>query len=352
MRILHVVQEMRMGGAERIVLSLSSGALRAGHDVAVAAAPGPLTEELRMPTFPLPLLERKMWRVPEGVRDLHRALRRWEPDVVHCHNPGMAILTSLVTRRGSSVPAAVSIHGSPARDYPRVARLLRVSRLVSVACGPGVAQALREQNFVVDHVISNAVSPPPAPADRSTLFGEWGIPEKRPLVVSVGRLVPSKGHDLVVRAVAGVPDAALAIVGEGPERDRLEREIARLQLTDRVVLAGERRDARAIVAAADVAVLGSAEQEGLPLVVLEAQAAGTPVVVGDILGVRDVVEDGVSGCIVRSEEEAIANGIRGILEDPDLARILAAGGLAAAAEYSEEDMVDRFLALYESLVKK
>lgn len=351
MRILHVVQEMRMGGAERIVLSLSSGALGAGHDVAVAAAPGPLTDEVSV-TFPLPLLERKMWRVPGGVRDLRRALRRWEPDVVHCHNPGMAILTSLVTRRGSSVPAVVSVHGSPARDYPRVAPLLRLSRLVSVACGPGVAQALREQNFIVDHVISNAVSPPPAPADRPTLFGEWGITEKRPLVVSVGRLVPSKGHDLVVRAVAGVPDTALAIVGEGPERDHLEREISRLQLSDRVILAGERRDARAIVAAADVAVLGSAEQEGLPLVVLEAQAAGTPVVVGDILGVRDVVEDGVSGCIVRSEEEAIANGIRGILEDPDLARTLAAGGLAAAGDYSEQDMVDRFLVLYESLVKK
>lgn len=128
-------------------------------------------------------------------------------------------------------------------------------------------------------------------------------------------------------------------------------EASRLQVAERVVLAGERRDARAIMAVADAVVLGS-EQEGLPLVVLEAQAAGTPVVVGDTPGIRDVVQDRMSGLAVPLEEGAMAEGIHRVLQDAELAGSLAAGGIAAAVGYSEQDMIDRFLALYGTLVTR
>lgn len=356
MRVLHVIQEMRLGGAERIVLSLTAGARERGHEVAIAAAPGPLADEARAPLFDLPILGRRPWRVPSGVWALSRALRAFRPDIVHCHNPGMAVLAAVTTRRGKRVPGLVSVHGSTARDYPRVARLLRMSRLTSVACGPGVAEALRAEDFEVDETIRNAVPPAPPPADRAALMQEWGFPADRPLVVAVGRLAPSKGHDFVIRAVAHLEDVALVIVGEGPERERLEMEASRLQIADRVRLAGERSDARAVMAAADVVALGSsersAEHEGLPLVVLEAQAAGTPVVVGDILGIREVVEDGKSGLIVPAEEGAMAEAIRRILRDTELSRSIAAGALAAAGRYTEEDMVERFLSLYERSVAR
>ena len=86
MRLLHVVQELRPGGAERVVIALSRGAEAAGHVVAVAAAPGALDDELAAPRYELPLLNRRAWRLPAAGARLNGAVRRFDPDLLHVHN--------------------------------------------------------------------------------------------------------------------------------------------------------------------------------------------------------------------------------------------------------------------------
>ena len=100
MRILHVIQELRTGGAEQIVVSVARGAREAGHELAVAAVPGPLAEQLGLEPFPLPMLRRRPWLVPGAALRLLGVLRAWRPDVVHCHNPGMAVVTAQVFDAG------------------------------------------------------------------------------------------------------------------------------------------------------------------------------------------------------------------------------------------------------------
>src|SRR5262249_10241403 len=176
----------------------------------------------------------------------------WRPDVVHAHNPGMAAVTALATRR----PAIVSVHGVPEEDWAATTRVLRLSRLGVVACGPGVEAAPEGR---VRAAIPDGHPPPPPPAPPPAQ-PEW----PRPLLLSVGRLVEQKNHALAIRALAHVPDATLVIAGEGPLRGELEREAREAGVADRVVLAGLRPDARALMGAADAIVLPPRRQR-LPL---------------------------------------------------------------------------------------
>lgn len=348
-----MIQELRTGGAERAVLGLAAGARAAGHEVFTAAAPGgALAAEAGREPFPLPLLGRSPRRVPAGAAALRTAIRACRPDLVHVHNPGMALLAGAATLRGRRPVALASLHGVPEADYPAAVRLLRLAGLPVVACGPGVAAALRDRGLEPRATISNAVGPAPPPADREALERTWGFPPCAPLAVAVGRLVPQKNHALAVEALALLPDVRLAILGEGELRGELERLVEERGLAGRIVLPGVRADARAIVAAADVLVLPS-RWEGLPLVVLEALAAGTPVVATAVRGVRELLADGSTGLLVDPDDPAaLAAAVRRVLAEPGLAALLAGEGRRLAARHGEVEMVHAYLDLYEALVRR
>ena len=165
------------------------------------------------------------------------------------------------------------------------------------------------------------------PLDRVAARREWGI--AGPLVASVGALIPRKGHDLVIEAMAELPQAALLIAGEGPERPRLEALIARLGLGERVRLLGgvPHEAVPRLLAAADVMALASAS-EGLANAWVEALACGTPVVIGDVGGAREVVTGPAAGRIVQRSPAAIAAGIAELVAAPpavEAVRAMAAG---------------------------
>jgi glycosyltransferase involved in cell wall biosynthesis len=351
-RLLFVIQELRTGGAEQVVVTLARGARRAGHEVAVASTPGPLADELGVPAFALPLLRRRPWLVPPAALRLRRALATWPAELVHCHNPGMAAVTSLATLRGRRPPALVSVHGVPDEDYNAAGRVLRLAGLPTVACGPGVEIALAEQDYPVLATIPNGIPPAPPPANRAALEAEWSLSPGRRLVVAAGRLVEAKNYALAIRALHEVPDATLAVLGEGPLRAALEREAGQAGVADRVVFAGLRPDARQIIGAADAVVIPS-RVEGLPLVALEALAAGTPIVATDVRGLRELLTDGETALLVPpGSARSLAAALRRVLDDDALATQLGEAGLRLAAEHTEERMVDGFLALYDGLLRE
>jgi glycosyltransferase involved in cell wall biosynthesis len=348
-RILQVVQELAPGGAERLVVALAAGAREAGHEMAVAAAPGPLAAELGLRVHSLPLVERRPWRLPLAARAVRRAVAAEAPDLVHAHNPGMAAAVSLATLRGRRPPALATMHGVPEEDYPAAARLLRLAGLPAVACGPGVAAGLAQRGYSVLTTVVNGVSPAPEALGREELERRYGLPRGGKVVVAAGRLVPQKNHVLAVRALAGVPGATLLVLGEGELRAEIERAAERAGVGARVVLVGVRPDARAVLAAADALVLPSV-WEGLPLVALEALAAGVPIVATAVRGVRELLTDGRDALLAPpGDAGAFAAALRAVLEDGALARRLAAAGAELAARHSEEAMVAGYLDLYATL---
>lgn len=153
------------------------------------------------------------------------------------------------------------------------------------------------------------------PRDRTEAKAVLGV--SGPLVLSVGALIPIKGHDIVIDAVATLPGVTLWIAGEGGDRKRLEAQVERLGLGDRVKLLGSVPPDRvaAALAAADAMALAS-EREGLANAWLEALASGTPVVIPDVGGARQVVTSPVAGRIVARTPAAFASALGALIAAP------------------------------------
>ena len=154
-----------------------------------------------------------------------------------------------------------------------------------------------------------------APRDRAAAKAELGI--AGPLILSVGALIAIKGHEIVLRALADLPEATLCIAGDGPDRQRLTALIATLGLEGRVRLLGNiPHDALArYLAAADAMALAS-EREGLANAWLEALASGTPIVIPDVGGARQVVRDPVAGRLAERTPAAFAAALAEIFVAP------------------------------------
>ena len=153
------------------------------------------------------------------------------------------------------------------------------------------------------------------PIDRAAARARLGI--EGPLIVSAGALIPIKGHRLAIEALAGLPGVTLILAGDGPERKALEQQARRLGLSERVRFLGARPHAElpGLLAAADALVLAS-EREGLANVWVEALACGTPLVISDAGGAREVIDRPAAGRIVARSPSAIADAVREILAAP------------------------------------
>jgi glycosyltransferase involved in cell wall biosynthesis len=189
--------------------------------------------------------------------------------------------------------------------------------------------------------------------DTGLFAARTHAPADRPLLVSIGRLKEPKDFRTLLRAFALLRDVPFhaKIVGDGPERALLEIEIDWLGLRGTVELTGERDDVPAILAAADCFVLAS-NSEGLPLSILEAMAAGLPVVASDVGGVHEVVTDDVTGFLVPpGEPEALAAPLAALLKDADLRERLGAAARAdVQARFSVSRVQEEHLALYRRML--
>ncbi|MBB3032534.1 glycosyltransferase [Alteriqipengyuania lutimaris] len=163
------------------------------------------------------------------------------------------------------------------------------------------------------------------------------LPQKEPILASVGALIPRKGQDLVLRALADLPDAKLLLVGHGPDDAMLRGLAEELGIAGRVHFLGsvDHDLLPLILSAADIMVLPS-RSEGLANAWIEALACGTPIVIADVGGARDVVRGAEAGLIVARDPAAIAEGVRTILAHPpqprDTAALVAEFGWASHAE--------------------
>jgi glycosyltransferase involved in cell wall biosynthesis len=344
-RILLATPGTDVGGAERVVITLARELPARGHEVVLWGPAGALEPELAgapIERLVVPGRGRSPAGVAEGTVRLTGAIRRARPAVVHAHNPRVSALAALGARlaRGPRRPPVLAtFHGVRHAEYRAAGVLLRGADAVSCV-SEGLAAGLRAAGVSRVRVVPNSVAVPPA-SDGAEL-GLGGAP----LVVAVGRLVAQKNHARFVDAAAQVaaarPDARFLIVGDGPLRGALEAQVAALGLSERVTLTGIRHDVPALLARADLVVFSS-DWEGLPLVALEALAAGTPVLSTPVEGMHELPVTVVPA-------DALAGGILDLLADPArLAAFGASGREHVAARYSVASMLDAYETLYSEL---
>ena len=301
-----------------------------------------------------------------GAPALLRVLRSERPDIFHAHlNWPLACRWGLLTAAAAHVPAiTATVHLFPPLPNTSVSRpqyrvLSRVVRRF-MTVSAGMARRLETELSVPRHrirVVRNAV-PVPAPvepsveaATRVAIAGP-GNPDS-PIVLTVARLTPQKGLVYLLDAAAAIPEAIFAIAGDGPNRDALQKQAGSLGIARRVRFLGNREDVPALLAACNIFVLPSL-WEGLPLAVLEAMAAGKPIISTRIEGIAEVLGEGECGILVPpGNSTALAEVIANVLRDASLANRLASAARARAAiDFSPQRMAAQVGAVYEEMLEE
>jgi len=269
-------------------------------------------------------------------RRLQRAIAEFAPDVV----------LSWMNRASACCPAGDFVHVGRLGGYYDVKYYRGCDHLV--ANTRDIVAYIVKQGWPADrvHYLPNFAAHETVEAvPRASL----ATPADAPLALALGRLHRSKGFDVLIEAVARVERLHLWLAGEGGERGALERRVQALGLGGRVRFLGWREDAAALMAAADVLV-SSSRHEPLGNVVIEAWAAGVPVVATASEGPRVLIRDGETGLIVPIEDaDALARALARLIADPALGSALAAGGRAA---WQAEFGAARVTALYRDLLAR
>lgn len=360
LRLLVAVDSLEVGGAERHVVDLVLALHREGHAVTVACSvSGSLAEALEAARIPVRPLLGKIVKRRVSLRyalELRKILGRESFDLLHAHVYSSAAASALATA-GTGVPLVVTEH-TEALWQGMSGRLFsswmyrRVSRVIAVS------SAIRRRLIERDHVpparinvVPNSV-PPARDADGDTLSlpAEFG---DGPLIGMIARLQPEKGVTSFLKAAAHVakelPAARFVVVGDGPLWKEMLGLAEVLGVRERVLFLGFRPDAQALIELMDVVAVPSVS-EGTPLVVLEAMAAGTPVVASRVGGIPDQICHGREGILVPpGDPRALADALLVLLRSPELARSVGeAGRLRAGTEFSHERMVRRVEGIYRT----
>jgi glycosyltransferase involved in cell wall biosynthesis len=382
-RVLRVIARLNAGGPAQHVGILSSRMRERGYDTLLVhgrVPPGeaPLDRfDARYPSdrVELPALGRD----PQPQHDLAslwhltRAMHKFRPEIVHTHTAKAGMLGRLAALTLRPRPLVVhTFHGHVFTGYfrPRVSGSYRRIEQVLGRCSDvliGVSEATAAD------LLRFGVAPPSkvrvirlgldleaflacAGGDGAEARSEIGAKPDDLVAITVGRLVAVKRID---RAIAAVADARalgapvrLVVVGDGPLRSELEMQAQRLGIGDHVRFLGYRGDVVRLAAAADVALLTS-DNEGTPVSLIEAGAAGRPAVATDVGGVREVVAPGAGVLVAPDDVAGIGRALVAFARDPEARRRAGAAAREHVAErYAASRLVDDVDALYRELIER
>lgn len=292
---------------------------------------------------------------PRVSTGLHRVFVDHGIDVVHAHNP-QSLIYSAAAGKAAAATVIYTCHGQSANRAGPLWLTRLASLWLDAYVGVSVRITARARQFAECaptklHVIENGVDlaafHPDAQA-RQALRAELGIPANAWVVGTVGRLAVEKDPTLLLRAASELlnDDFHLVFAGNGPELRNLRGQAMRDPSGAFVHILGARPDVPRVLAACDVFALSS-RTEGLPLALLEAMAAGLPVVATAVGGIPDVVRDGINALLVpSSDEEGLRAALRRLHDDRTLAAAMGQCARQRSADFSAAAMSQRYLDLY------
>ncbi len=328
MRLLQAMAGARHGGAEAFFVRLAIALHRAGQEQRVLIrADTERAAALRRGGIEPLQLPFGGWLDIATRLGLRRAVAQYRPQVV----------LTWMNRATRLCPRGDFVHVARLGGYYDLKYYRRCDHLI--ANTRDIAAYIVRQGWPEDRVryLPNFVAmAPAAPVARASL----ATPEEAPLALALGRLHPNKGFDTLLAALTRLPEVHLWLAGEGDQRDMLERQAQSLGVAARVRFLGWRQDTAALLAAADLLVCPS-RHEPLGNVVIEAWAAGRPVVATASEGPRALIRQDETGLLVPVDDaDALAAALGRLAGDPALrARLAQAGRAACEAEYSEPRVV-------------
>lgn len=348
-----------IGGAQIHVRDLGRHLAQADHDVRVfVGGRGPLLDLLDQAEISYRVIPHLVHPISplsdlSAIRELHGALKAFQPDLVTAHSTKAGLLARLAARR-LDVPSVFTAHGwaftadtSPltkrlyrAAEWlvaPLTRRIICVSeydRQLALAGSVGTTGQLR--------TVHNGVPDTPFRAS----------PEAQPArLVMVGRMAAQKDHELLFHALKDLPAVHLDLVGDGPKEETLRSLARTLGISERVHFLGSTNQVAQMIARAQLFVL-TTHYEGLPLSILEAMQTGLPVIATDVGGVKEAVIDGETGYVVpRGNLALLRERLSALVDDPERRRSMGAAGRRRYVEhFTLPAMVEKTLAVYREIL--
>jgi len=371
-RVLRIIARMNVGGPAWQSSVLTRGLAGHGYETRLLAGRVDKGEAdfvaLRDPDLPVVDIEGlgRSVRIGGDLRafvSICREIRRFRPHIVHTHTAKAGVLGRLAAFV-NRVPVRVhTFHGHVLHGYfsPPVSRLVRlVERVLARGTTALVAVGERVRDELVEAgigqrdrftAIAPGVEEPPA-IDREIARQLLGLPLEVPVVMFVGRLTAIKRPDRLVEAfgmvLERIPEAVLAVAGEGELLEEVRRSVERLG--DSVRLLGWQSDVGRLYAAADLVVISS-DNEGMPMTLIEAAMAGVPGVTTDVGSASEVVVHGSTGLVVAPDARDLADAIIVLLVDDDRRSDMGrAAAEQAIVRFGAARLVADHVALYRRII--
>jgi glycosyltransferase involved in cell wall biosynthesis len=375
MKILHIVGDSKFGGGSIVILRLSQKAKELGWKVDVLTTDQTFKEVLMdngIGVIDLDVILRNINPVRElrGLYKLYRFLRWSDYEIVHTHTSKAGFVGRLAAKL-AGIPIIIhTVHGFAFHEESRPLTLwfyASLERIASHWCDKIVTVSEFHRKWALKLGIGN---------EEKVLAIPNGIPRERAVpkrskeeirkelkltqeivILSTGRLAPQKGLEYLIKSIPILfskikKSFKVLLVGEGPLKSYLENLIKTLGIEQYVKFLGFRNDIGNLLSISDIVVLLSL-WEGLSIALLEAMAAGKPIVATNIGSNSEVIKDGVSGLLVPSKDsKALAEAVMKILLNPDLAKKLGNSARVVYQNYYTEDrMLNEYVKLYISLYK-
>lgn len=359
MRIVHLTAPAAYGGLERVVEALAAGQAARGHAVHLVAIvdPGaepPLLDAVRRAGVEVHAVAPPPRAYRQERAEVRALLARIRPDVVHTHGYRADVLHGGVAR-SLGIATVSTVHGFTGGDWKNrlyEAMQRRALRRFGAVAAVSVPMARQLPGAPVT-VIRNAWWPAAPPLSRREAREGMGVGDGTFAVGWVGRVSREKGADVLIDALphlAGLP-YRVVVVGDGPERDAVTRRAADLGVAERVDWRGAMPQAGRRMPAFDVFVLSS-RTEGTPVTLLEAMAAGVPMVATSVGGVPDAVSPAEALLVPSEDPRALAAAIRAVHDDAAAAAARAARArLRLETDHAPGPWLDAYEDLYRRVLR-
>ncbi|MBI4353114.1 MAG: glycosyltransferase family 4 protein [Candidatus Omnitrophica bacterium] len=365
-KVLHLTTHLNAGGVTRYISEVGSEMIKRGGEAAVLSSGGDwqnLLEEKGLRLFRFPIRTKNefhpklLWALAGTVR----LVRREKFDLMHAHTRVTQVLASWVSWL-TKIPFVSTAHGYYKPRFGR--RLFGAWGARVIAVSPLVAEELEKSHKVPKsriRVVYNGIDIEGhrrriLEKNPSAVRRDLGIGERTFVIGSVSRLVRDKGHEDLVEAAARLlrkkSDVFLLMIGDGREKERLEKKIRKLKLEGRARLLPSQTDITGFLSIMDVFVHPAVFREGFGLAMLEAMAAKIPVIASNIWAINSIIRHGVNGFLVEPKKPAeLAEAIRFVMEHPENAGAVAQNAYQMACRlYSVERMADELETVYGEVV--
>lgn len=366
-KVLQLVQDLRIGGLERVIADIAQGLDKQKFEVEVwcVARGGELAAELEEKGIEVKILGIFSCYSPFRMVRIARLLKKSKADIVHTHG----YFASVIGRAAAKIAGVpIVIHHMHSTYWEYRKKHIFFERLLSLLTQKVVCCSKAVENFVTGHlkinpsktiVIYNGADEEKfISTENSALKERLGIQTTEAVVGTVSSLYRHKGHEYLLQAVPLVldvfPSTKFLIVGDGPLRKKLEDQAKGLNIEAHLVFTGRRKDIPDLLSTMDIFVLPSCSREGLGISIIEAMASGKPVVGTKIGGIAEVVDHEQTGYLVPPQNpDALAKAIVNLLQSPQRAKEMGRRGRRKFEErFTRRKMLAEVEDLYLSLMKQ